>query len=80
MYNQKNHLLGDFFDIISRAKKEYDPSIIAKYLIDLAQDFNKFYANHRVGTDSFKLKLCECVGIIVKEGMRLLDIEVINQM
>ena len=72
--------LYNFFDIISRAKKEYDPSIIAKYLIDLAQDFNKFYANHRVGTDSFKLKLCECVGIIVKEGMRLLDIEVINQM
>ena len=72
--------LYNFFDIISRAKKEYDPSIIAKYLIDLAQDFNKFYANHRVGTDSFKLKLCESVGIIVKEGMRLLDIEVINQM
>ena len=72
--------LYNFFDIISRAKKEYDPSIIAKYLIDLAQDFNKFYANHRVGTDSFKLKLCESVGVIVKEGMRLLDIEVINQM
>ncbi|MCI5879729.1 MAG: arginine--tRNA ligase [Bacillales bacterium] len=72
--------LYNYFDIISRAKKEYDPSIIAKYLIDLAQDFNKFYANHRVGDDSFKLKLCESVGIVVKSGMRLLDVEVINQM
>ena len=42
--------------------------------------FNKFYANHRVGDDSFKLKLCESVGIVVKSGMRLLDVEVINQM
>ena len=72
--------LYNYFDIISRAKKEYDPSIIAKYLIDLAQDFNKFYANHRVGDDSFKLKLCESVGIVVKSGLRLLDVEVINQM
>ena len=37
--------LNEFEETILKSKDNYDPSLIAKYIIDLAQDFNKLYAN-----------------------------------
>ncbi len=72
--------LAIFEEILIQARNNYDPSEVAKYLIDLAQDYNKFYANDRIlGDDEvdteFKLKLSKATSIIIKEGMRLLGIE-----
>lgn len=77
--------LYQFQDVVRRAKENYDPSEIAKYLIDLAQDFNKWYANERlIDQDSrqteCRLLICEASAIVIKEGMRLLGIEVLNKM
>lgn len=41
-------LLQDFPSIIQRAAEKYDPSIVAKYAINLAQTFNKYYAHTRI--------------------------------
>lgn len=77
--------LYQFADVIKRAKENYDPSEIAKYLIDLAKDFNKWYALERIiddnkeQTDS-RLLVAEATSIVIKEGMRLLGIEVLNKM
>lgn len=77
--------LYQFSDVIRRAKGNYDPSEVAKYLIDLAKDFNKWYALERMIDDDIektesRLLVAEATAIVIKEGMRLLGIEVLNKM
>lgn len=77
--------LYQFSDVIRRAKENYDPSEVAKYLIDLAKDFNKWYALERMIDDDIektesRLLVAEATAIVIKEGMRLLGIEVLNKM
>lgn len=77
--------LYNFPESIIDAKEKYDPSEVAKYVIDLAKDFNKFYAHEKIidenlETTEFRLLICEIVAIVLKEGMRILGIEVPNKM
>ena len=77
--------LYSFSDTIRRAKEKYDPSEIAKYIVDLAQDFNKLYANEKFIDDDeklsqFRLTIGEIVSVVLKEGMRLLGIDAPNKM
>ncbi|MDD2377401.1 MAG: arginine--tRNA ligase [Bacilli bacterium] len=77
--------LYEFSDIIYKSKINYDPSELAKYLIDVAHDFNKFYANEKIvdgeeNDSQFKLLICEATSIVIKEGMHILGIDVLNQM
>lgn len=77
--------LYQFSDVIRHAKENYDPSEVAKYLIDLAKDFNKWYALERMIDDDIektesRLLVAEATAIVIKEGMRLLGIEVLNKM
>lgn len=77
--------ISKFEENIIQAKINNDPSIIAKYLLDLAADFNKFYAHEKIIDNNinyteFKLQLCEAVAIVIKNGLALLNINVINQM
>jgi len=77
--------LYQFKDIVISAKMNYDPSLIAKYLIDIAQDFNKWYANEKFIDDNLeeteaRLLVAYATSIVLKEGMRLLGIEALNKM
>jgi arginyl-tRNA synthetase len=77
--------LYEFNEIIIKAKEGYDPSLIAKYAVDLAQEFNKFYANEKIITEdfketNFKLEICLGVKIVLKESLRLLGIEAPEKM
>ncbi len=77
--------LSKYQENIICAKEGNDPSIIAKYLLDLAADFNKFYAHERIIDDNaeyseFKMNLSEAVSIVIKDGLHLLNIDVINKM
>ncbi len=77
--------LYEFNDIIVKAKLGYDPSLIAKYAIDLAQDFNKFYGNYKINDGNnnekaFKLRVSKSVAIVLKESLRLLNIDAPNKM
>lgn len=77
--------LSDFKNIIIKAKEGYDPSIIAKYLLELAGLFNKFYANVKIIDNdeinsAFRLNVAETVSIVIKEGLRILGIETPNKM
>ena len=77
--------LSKYQENIICAKEGNDPSIIAKYLLDLAADFNKFYAHERIIDDNaeyseFKMNLSEAVSIVIKDGLNLLNIDVINKM
>ena len=77
--------LNQFKDTVISSKTNYDPSLIAKYLIDVCQDFNKWYANEKfidedlVQTES-RLLVALATSTVLKEGMRLLGIEALNKM
>ncbi len=77
--------LYEFKDIIENSYKNYDPSNLAKYVLDLCQDFNRMYANIRVLDENelirnYRLMICEATQIVIGEAMRLLGISVINKM
>ena len=40
--------LADFPAIVEKASEKFEPSIIAKYALDLSKKFNKYYANVRI--------------------------------
>lgn len=70
--------------VIKRAFDEYDPSQIAKYVLDLSKAFNKYYGSVRILTDheqkQARLSLVFAVLIVLKEGLRLLGIEAPTEM
>lgn len=77
--------LSDFENIIMKAKEGYDPSLIAKYLLELAGLFNKFYANVKIidndeEMSAFRLNVALSTSIVIKEGLRILGIETPNKM
>ncbi|WP_170240458.1 arginine--tRNA ligase [Streptococcus hyovaginalis] len=77
-------LIQDFPRVIRRASDNYEPSIIAKFAINLAQSFNKYYAHTRIlddnpGRDS-RLALSYATATVLKEALRLLGVEAPNEM
>ena len=77
-------LLQDFSRIIKRASDNYDPSLIAKYAISLAQAFNKYYAHTRILDESperdSRLVLSYSTAVVLKESLRLLGVEAPEKM
>lgn len=78
-------LLGTFADAVTDAAMKYEPSIVARYLIDLAQAYNRFYIGSRIITDdkaltSARLALTAAVADTLKEGLALLLIKAPDQM
>ena len=78
-------LLYQFGDIVKMAADKNEPSIISRYLIDLAQSFSSFYTeNHIIGEQKdiqdARLYLTNMVGTVLKQVLNLLGIEVPNKM
>src|SRR5690606_25875987 len=73
-----------FPEIVQRAMEEYDPSQIAKYVIELSRAFNKYYGSVRILDDNEqkqeRLALVYSVKVVLKEGLRLLGIEAPEEM
>lgn len=73
-------LLNRYDAVIRDAAEKYEPSLLAKYLIDLAQSYNAFYVDHRIAGEreevtKARLMLSECVRKTLKDGLNLLLIE-----
>lgn len=77
-------LLQSFATNIQRAADKYDPSIIAKFAIQLAQAFNKYYAHTRILDESderdSRLALCYSTAVVLKESLRLLGVQAPEKM
>ena len=77
-------LIQDFPRIIKRAADNYEPSIIAKFAISLAQAFNKYYAHTRILDESperdSRLALSYATAVVLKEALRLLGVEAPEKM
>lgn len=78
--------IGMFNSVIESAIKKYEPSIITRYVIDLAQDFNSFYNAININktedesTKSARLSLVKATAITLKLGLSLIGIETIEEM
>jgi len=78
-------LLYNFSDTIALAASKNEPSIIARYLIDLAQTYSTYYNAHHIIVEDEALKnarliLTEAVGTVLKTGAALLGIEMPERM
>lgn len=71
-------LLSRFEEVIASAFFELNPSRIAKYLLDLSQQFNKYYGTVKILEENdglvARLKLVKATSIVLREGLRLLGI------
>lgn len=80
------HLLIRFPEAVARAARELNPSYIANYIFNTARSFNQFYNKHSVinaasrETAIARLHLTAAVSRMIKEGLRLLNIEVMEKM
>jgi len=76
-------LLHRLPEVIERAYKEYEPHYISTYLIELAREFNSYYAKNKIiGSDNeeYNLALVQAVSIALENGLWLLGIKVPNKM
>ncbi|WP_105144093.1 arginine--tRNA ligase [Streptococcus suis] len=76
--------IQNFSTIVERAGDKFDPSLIAKYAINLAQAFNKYYAHTRILDESperdSRLALAYTTGVVLKEALRILGVKAPEKM
>ena len=76
--------IQNFSTVVERAGDKFDPSLIAKYAINLAQAFNKYYAHTRILDESperdSRLALAYTTGVVLKEALRLLGVKAPEKM
>lgn len=78
-------LLEAYPSKIAEAAQKYEPSIVTRHLVDIAQAFNKFYGDNAIlgseeQTKKARLSLVYAVKIVIKHGLNLLGIEAVEQM
>jgi arginyl-tRNA synthetase len=77
-------LLLEFPEIVKRAAERYDPSLLAKYILELSQAFNNYYGEVRILEDNeekdMRLTMVFSVKVVLEEGLRLLGIKAPKEM
>lgn len=77
--------LYKFEDILKDVTNKNEPSLLARYLLELSQDYTNFYNNNKVMVDDEKVKnarayLTYAVQTVIKTGSGLLGIKMPNKM
>ena len=78
--------LEQYENILIQSAQEFNPSIIAIYLFQLAQLFNSFYAAHSISNaeteekKQLRLKISSLTSVILFSGMQLLGIKMPEKM
>ena len=74
-----------FGDSIKQAAEKYEPYIVARYLIELAQNFSSFYNENKIigeekSIQDARLYLAYATGVVLKAGAALLGIQMPDRM
>lgn len=77
--------LEGFNDAILYAIEKLEPSVVTRYTIDVAKAFNKFYNAHGIlkaedDVKNARLKLVEATSQVIKNGLNLIGLEVVEKM
>lgn len=70
-------------EVVEDAARNYAPHLVAGYLFEVAKKFNAFYDHNKVLGDKrevIRLVLVKAVAEVIKNGMKLLGIEVVEKM
>ncbi len=73
--------LSRFPEIIESAIREYEPSVVTRYILDVCADFNRFYHNCPIlnaeneETKAYRLGLCEAVNVVLGNALELICIK-----
>lgn len=78
-------LLYDFHNVLVQVTEKSEPSILSRYLIDLAKAYSVFYNENRIMVDDISLKnsriyLTFAVGKVLKIGANLLGMDMPEKM
>jgi arginyl-tRNA synthetase len=78
-------LMDQFSSVLEKAKKDNMPSVLARYLLKLAKTINQFYTLEKILTDDLVLQtanglLIKTVSTVLKEGLNILGIPILEQM
>ncbi len=77
-------LIQKYPETVLSAGEKYEPSIIAKHAIKLAQAFNKYYAHTKILAEDdqkeSRLALVYAVSVLLKEDLRLLGLHAPDKM
>ncbi|GHU49876.1 arginine--tRNA ligase [Clostridia bacterium] len=78
-------LLYRFPEVILEAGEKYEPSILTRHVVNIAQAFNKFYHDEHILTDNeeeklAKLALTAAARQTIKNGLELLGMEAPDRM
>ena len=75
--------LGRFDYFLDQAARQYKPSILARYLLDLSSLFNSFYAKHKIiddGNETTRILIVDCVRNVLENGLNLLGVKAPEEM
>ncbi len=78
--------IDEFKEIVQSAARRYEPSMITRHIVDLAQKFNKYYFEHRILDDDAeaknraRLQLTAAVAQVIKTGLDLIGIKAPDKM
>ena len=78
-------LIYSFEDILKQSAEKYEPYIIARYLIKLAQAFSSFYNENKIigeekTVQDARLYLTYATGLVLKTGAKILGIKMPEKM
>ena len=78
-------LINNFKDILIQVTEKNEPSILARYLIDLSKSYSSFYNENKINLENKEIQdarvyLTYAVGNVLKIGANLLGIEMPEKM
>lgn len=77
--------ISQFCEVIRLSARDYDPSHINRYLVELAGCFHRFYTVCRIkGEETHiaqaRLKLADCTRVVLENGLRLIGVDAPEKM
>lgn len=77
--------LEAYASAVTLAMEKYEPSVITRYVLQVAKDFNKFYNNCPINSaeESVKkarLQLVQATTVVIRNALALLGIETVEEM
>jgi arginyl-tRNA synthetase len=79
-------MLANFPNVVGEAGKVYSPAVVANFVYELAKEFNQFYHESPIVFEEsedkrrLRLLLSKTVGVVIKQAMWLLGIDVPERM
>jgi arginyl-tRNA synthetase len=75
--------LSQFYDAAESSARNYDPSVMANYLVESAAMFHSYYAKYRVigePEEASRLGIVKAFANVMENGLSLLGIETVKEM